>query len=531
MKEDHSAARFFGYLSFFTFFMSMLVLSSNFFVFYVAWEGVGISSFLLIGFWHTRAYASKAAVKALFVNKFGDIFLFLAIVIIASGCKSLDFSTVFPLIPVVFAGSDMLIGGYNYIDLISLFLLMAALIKSAQLFFHIWLADAMEGPTPVSALLHAATMVTAGVFLIIRCSFIFEYSPAVLYLLVYISVGSIISIGLVGLSQHDIKKIIAYSTCSQLGFMFLACGLSGYNIALFHFFNHAFFKALLFLSAGVLIHNLNNEQDIRKMGGLRLVFPFTYVSFLIGSLSMVGFPFFSGYYSKDAIVMLAYARLIDSGEGHYLLYYLILFSLFITCLYSFKIIFYVFLGESTNISSCSRGRVKEELSFFGAAPIVCLNLLSMTSGFFFKDYFIGAGSNYLFESSILTLHDEIKHVMFFKEQKLILLFLLIISYVLCIIYSYYANSIYYIKLSFYFNKFLYKVYCFFNRRGFFDELYNIFLSSTLYRFGYSVYKSIDRGLLEVFGPSGIKFLLRRAAVRLKKFLYSGFISNQVHFAL
>jgi NADH-quinone oxidoreductase subunit L len=371
----------------------------------------------------------------------------------------------------------------------------------------VWLADAMEGPTPVSALLHAATMVTAGVFLIMRCSFIFEYSPVVLNLLVYISVATIIFIGAVGFAQHDIKKIIAYSTCSQLGFMFLACGLSGYNIALFHFFNHAFFKALLFLSAGVLIHNLNNEQDIRKMGGLRLVFPLTYISFLIGSLSLVGFPFFSGYYSKDSIVMLAYAKLIANGANHYILYYLIIFSLFITCLYSFKIIFYVFLGGGTNINVCLKNKVKENLSFFSVFPIVCLSLLSITSGAIFKDYFIGSGANYLFEASLFTLANNIKVVMFFKEQKLLLLVVLIISYILCILYGYYANSKYYKKIIFHQNKYLYKIYCFFNRRGYLDELYNIVLTSSLYRFGYKIYILIDKGLLEFFGPSGIyKFL-------------------------
>lgn len=302
----------------------------------------------------------------------------------------------------------------------------------------------MEGPTPVSALLHAATMVTAGVFLIVRFSFIFEFSPRVLMLMSYVSVLTILISGLIGLFQYDIKKIIAYSTCSQLGFMFLACSLSGYNFALFHFFNHAFFKALLFLSAGNLIHALGNEQDIRKMGGLKLLFPFTYTCFIIGSLSICGFPFFSGYFSKDAIVLLAYTKLIlmPNGGAHYFLYLMILFGLVLTCLYSFKIIYYCFLGNSTNISKhlYKRG-VVEKLNFYNVTPLMFLSVLSVTSGAFFKDYFIGAGSSNFFERSILVLNDHLLFFPFFKTGRFSILLILILAYIACITYCYFEDGI------------------------------------------------------------------------------------------
>lgn len=262
---------------------------------------------MLINFWYTRIQANKAALKALILNRVGDYSLMLAIVIIYTVFKSLDYSVVFVLVPFYIDKKILLFGfDFLFIDVVCFLLFLGAVGKSAQIGLHTWLPDAMEGPTPVSALIHAATMVTAGIFLIIRCSPMFEYSTKVLGLIVIVGVTTSFFAATIGLVQNDIKKIIAYSTCSQLGYMFFVCGFSQYNVSLFHLSNHAFFKALLFLSAGAVIHSMHNEQDIRRMGGLLNFMPFTYTAMLIGSLSLAGFPFLSGFYSKDVILEIAF---------------------------------------------------------------------------------------------------------------------------------------------------------------------------------------------------------------------------------
>ena len=307
MAEDPHLVRFMGYLSLFTFFMLVLITASNFLQMFVGWEGVGLSSYLLISFWYTRIQASKSAIKAMLVNRVGDFFILLGLLLIYFIYETLDYSIVFCLVP-YFINYEIYISVFKFsiIDAICLLLLLGAMGKSAQIGLHTWLPDAMEGPTPVSALIHAATMVTAGIFLISRCSFIFEYSQTILNLVAIIGSLTAFFAASTGLFQNDIKKIIAYSTCSQLGYMLFSCGLSGYNLAIFHLYNHAFFKALLFLGAGAIIHSVMDEQDIRRMGGFSKVLPYTYICFLIGSLALIGFPFFSGFYSKDPIIELAF---------------------------------------------------------------------------------------------------------------------------------------------------------------------------------------------------------------------------------
>ena len=531
MKNDAHAVRFFSYLSLFTFFMVMLVLSANMIVFYIAWEGVGLCSFLLISFWFTRAQAVKAGLKALLVNKIGDVFLIIAAALAFNMCGSFDFSIIFSIAPVAGQAPFLACLGLSNLDVLCVLLLLAASVKSAQLFFHIWLADAMEGPTPVSALLHAATMVTAGVFLIIRFSYIFEYSPIALSMIVYIGLTTTVVSGLIGLFQYDIKKIIAYSTCSQLGLMFIACGLSGYTLALFHFFNHAFFKALLFLSAGMMIHALKNEQDIRKMGGLKNLFPFTYTVFIIASLSLVGFPFFSGYFSKDAIIALAYAKYAFTGSN-YVLYCLILFSVFLTCFYSFKLVFYVFFGNGTNISKhLHLSMTTEQLNFFNTFPLLVLSILSITSGAFFKDYFIGCGSNFYYSASIFTRAEELKYFMFFKEQKIITLFIIIISYLFCTIFAKYYGDLKVKKIKFHLYKISRSVFVFFNRKAFFDELYNFFIVSKLFRIGDDIFQKIDKGLLEYFGPHGVYLVIKKISSKIREIFNAGPIPILVKFML
>jgi proton-translocating NADH-quinone oxidoreductase chain L len=311
--------------------MVILVLSTNFIVLFLGWEGVGLCSFLLISFWSSRIQAVKSAVKAMLINRIGDFF-------IVFSHSNLYISTNIILFGFIFRA----------IDVICLFLFLGAITKSSQIFFHGWLPDAMEGPTPVSALIHAATMVTAGVFLLIRASYLFEYSPFVLQIAVYFGVLTIVVFSLIGLCQNDIKKIIAYSTCSQLGYMVLACGLSGYTLALFHLFNHAFFKALLFLSAGSIIHFMNNEQDLRRLTGIFKLLPLTSICFIIGSLSLAGFPFLSGFYSKDAILELLYYKYKDVNLMVVLFAQL---GVLLTASYSLKIFYYLFFKKNFNYVS------------------------------------------------------------------------------------------------------------------------------------------------------------------------------------
>src|SRR4051812_25790605 len=313
MHEDPHRARFFSYLSLFTFAMLMLVTANNFLQLFFGWEGVGLASYLLIGFWYTRPSANAAAIKAFVVNRVGDFGFALGIFGVYYVFKTLDFDAVFAAAPAM-AGKSFMFAGHpvDILTTLCLLLFIGAMGKSAQLGLHTWLPDAMEGPTPVSALIHAATMVTAGVFLVCRCSPMFQLSPTALEFVTFIGATTAFFAASVGLFQNDIKRVIAYSTCSQLGYMFAAAGVSMYSAAMFHLFTHAFFKALLFLSAGAVIHSMHHEQDMRKMGGLARAIPFTWAMMLIGNLALtgVGIPYLgiglAGFYSKDAIINAAY---------------------------------------------------------------------------------------------------------------------------------------------------------------------------------------------------------------------------------
>ena len=298
MSHDPHKPRFMSYLSLFTFSMLALVVSDNFLQLFFGWEGVGLCSYLLIGFWYKKETANNAAIKAFIVNRIGDFGLAVGIFLIFFFFGSINFEEVFQIAP-QFIEKKLLFFGFesNLITLICLFLFIGAMGKSAQFLLHTWLPDAMEGPTPVSALIHAATMVTAGVFLVVRCSPLFEYSQVALNVVAIVGMITAIFAASVALVQNDIKKIVAYSTCSQLGYMFFAAGVGAYHVAIFHLFTHAFFKALLFLGSGSVIHAFKDEQDIRNMGGVRKKLPFTYIFMLIGTLALTGFPFLSGFYS------------------------------------------------------------------------------------------------------------------------------------------------------------------------------------------------------------------------------------------
>ena len=402
MSHDPHLQRFMSYLSFFTFFMLILVTADNFIQMFLGWEGVGIASFLLINFWTTRIQANKAAIKALIVNRIGDFGLSIAIFIIFLIFGSVNYSIVFSLvnnytsIQLFFFNTE-----FNIITIICLLLFIGAVGKSAQIGLHTWLPDAMEGPTPVSALIHAATMVTAGVFLIVRCSPLFEYSSYILNLIIII--GSITSFfaATIGLFQNDLKKVIAYSTCSQLGYMIFACGISNYSVAMFHLVNHAFFKALLFLSAGAIIHALNDEQDMRKMGGLNRLLPFTYTMIIIGSLSLSGFPFLTGFFSKDLILELTYTKYNITGK---LAHWLGILSVTFTTFYSYRLLFLVFIKE-TNSKLQSIKKIHES-DLLISIPLILLAIGSIFIGWLTKDMLVGMGTNY-WNNSIFILSNNI----------------------------------------------------------------------------------------------------------------------------
>src|SRR6195952_2165589 len=349
MNEDPSRPRFFSYLSLFTFAMLMLVTANNFLQLFFGWEGVGLASYLLIGFWYTRPSANAAAIKAFVVNRVGDFGFALGIFGVYAVFKTLDFDTVFAAAPAM-VGHSFIFAGHS-VDILTtlcLLLFVGAMGKSAQLGLHTWLPDAMEGPTPVSALIHAATMVTAGVFLVCRCSPLFQLAPHALEFVVFIGATTAFFAASVGLFQNDIKRVIAYSTCSQLGYMFAAAGVSMYSAAMFHLFTHAFFKALLFLSAGAVIHSMHHEQDMRKMGGLAKAIPFTWAMMLIGNLALtgVGIPYLSvglaGFYSKDAIINSTFGA--HTGIGSYA-FTLLIVSAGMTSFYSWRQFLMTFHGR------------------------------------------------------------------------------------------------------------------------------------------------------------------------------------------
>jgi proton-translocating NADH-quinone oxidoreductase chain L len=499
MEHDPHLPRFMSYLSLFTFFMLILITSSNFLQMFVGWEGVGLSSYLLINFWFTRIQANKAAIKAMLVNRVGDFFILIAMFNIFIIFDTLDYDIVFTMVTLLLKTNICL---FNFeisaIDIICLNLFLGAMGKSAQLGLHTWLPDAMEGPTPVSALIHAATMVTAGVFLLARCSFLFEFSPMTLNIILIIGSSTAFFASTTGLFQNDMKKVIAYSTCSQLGYMIFSCGLSNYEVGIFHLSNHAIFKALLFLGAGSVIHAVSDEQDMRKLGGLKNILPFSYAIMLIGSLALVGFPFLTGFYSKDTILEVAFAKY--STMGHYC-YYLGTFAAFFTAFYSTRLLFLVFLSEpnGNRIAVINAHEGSWRMTF----PLFLLSILSLLIGFLTQEMFIGFGTNF-WGNAIFVLPQnylliDIEFIDLFNKL-LPLIFTLFGIFLAYFIYSFGLNSYFDIKKMYFFNV----IYFFFNRKWYFDRIYNQLISQTFLNLSYHFsYKDIDRGLLEIIGPFGI----------------------------
>lgn len=343
MAEDPSYSRFFSYISLFTFAMLMLVMSNNFMQLFFGWEAVGLVSYLLIGFWYTRPTAIYANLKAFLVNRVGDFGFLLGIGMVLFYCGSLDYATVFQAAPALAAKQIMLIPNVSWslMTVTCILLFIGAMGKSAQVPLHVWLPDSMEGPTPISALIHAATMVTAGIFMVARMSPLFELSDTALSFVMIIGAITALLMGFLGIIQNDIKRVVAYSTLSQLGYMTVALGASAYSVAIFHLMTHAFFKALLFLAAGSVIMGMHHDQDIRHMGNLKKYLPVTWITSLVGSLALIGTPFFAGFYSKDSIIEAVKASNI-TGSGF--AYFALLAGVFVTAFYSFRLYFLVFHG-------------------------------------------------------------------------------------------------------------------------------------------------------------------------------------------
>jgi len=513
MSHDPHKPRFMAYLSLFTFAMLMLVTSDNFIQLFFGWEGVGLCSYFLIGFWFKKESANTAAIKAFVVNRVGDFGFALGIFLIFYLFGTVNYNEVFQQIPTITDTNLNFLGiEVGAINLICFLLFIGAMGKSAQILLHTWLPDAMEGPTPVSALIHAATMVTAGVFLVVRCSPIYEYSPIILNLITIIGMTTAFFAATVALVQTDIKKIIAYSTCSQLGYMFFAAGVGAYNVAMFHLFTHAFFKALLFLGSGSVIHAFKDEQNINNMGAVWKKLPYTYALMIIGTLALTGFPFLSGFYSKDAIIEFAYLK------GNTVGYYAAgvgVFTAFLTAIYSWRLIFKTFHGEYNNKSI----KIEEthESPLIMLIPLIILSIGAIFAGFIFKDLFISLGyQNNFWAQSILFLEPlstEHPPTWFLLLTPILVLISIPIAYYLFVKNKSIPEQI--VKI----NRPLYE---FLVNKWYFDELYDYIIVKPSQKIGLFLWKVCDVKIIDGFGPDGISMLIKKISQKANKF-QSGFI--------
>ena len=498
MSHDPHNQRFFSYLSLFTFMMIILVTGNNYLLMFVGWEGVGVCSYLLVSFWFTRIAANQSSLSAFLTNRVGDCFLTIGMFVMLWSIGNLDYSVVFSLAPYI---------NENVITIIGICLLIGAMAKSSQVGLHIWLPMAMEGPTPVSALIHAATMVTAGVYLLIRSSPLIEYSSTVLLICLWLGAITTIFSSLIGLFQQDIKKIIAYSTMSQLGMMVIAIGLSSYNIAIFHLMNHAFYKGLLFLGAGAVIHAVADNQDLRKYGGLIRFLPLTYTVILIASLSLVAFPFMTGFYSKDFILESAYGQYYFSSIN---VYFIAVIGAIFTTLYSVKVIYLTFLANPNGPLNYYKNA--HEGDIFLSLPLVILAIFSIYFGFLTKDIFIGLGSGFFIDNSIFIhpMHEILIDTEFAVPSlfKLLPLILTILFSTLAIIYpEFMPNAITNFKLS----NLGYYVFGFFNQRFLIEFFYNKFIVNTVLDIGGQTTKVLDKGSIEWVGPYGMGVMLTKTS--------------------
>jgi NADH-quinone oxidoreductase subunit L len=512
MHHDPSIPRFMAYLSLFTFAMLMLVTSNNLLQLFFGWEGVGVCSYLLIGFWYDRPSANAAAIKAFVVNRVGDFGFALGIV----GCyllfDSIQFDVIFHAAPeMVEKGLTFLGMHFPALEIICFLLFIGAMGKSAQLGLHTWLPDAMEGPTPVSALIHAATMVTAGVFLVARMSPVFEYAPTTLGFVTFIGAATAFFAATIGLAQNDIKRVIAYSTCSQLGYMFFACGVSAYPAAIFHLMTHAFFKALLFLGAGSVIHAMSDEQDMRKMGGIRKYIQKTYILMWIGSLALAGLPFFAGFYSKDIIIESAF------GAGSTVGMLAFVFGILAACMtafYSWRLLFMTFHGEP-RADEKVMAHVHESPPVM-LVPLYVLAAGAIFSGILFAGMMVGDHYHDFWGHSILILEQH--HAL--HEAHHVPIWVKVLPIVVSL-FGIWLAYVFYIK-----NKAALAdlvahckgLHAFLFNKWYFDELYNAIFVKPAFALGRFLWKCGDGFVIDGFGPNGIAarvVQLARGASRLQ----------------
>lgn len=517
MSHDPHNQRFFSYLSLFTFMMIILVTSDNYLLMFVGWEGVGVCSYLLVSFWFTRIAANQSSISAFLTNRVGDCFLTIGMFAILWSFGNIDYSTVFSITP--FVTSDI-------VTIIGICLLIGAMAKSSQVGLHVWLPMAMEGPTPVSALIHAATMVTAGVYLLMRSSPLIEYSNTVLLTCLWVGAITTVFSSLIGLFQQDIKKVIAYSTMSQLGMMVVAVGLSSYNIALFHLVNHAFYKGLLFLGAGAVIHAVADNQDFRKYGGLRAFLPLTYSVMLIASLSLVAFPFMTGFYSKDFILESAY------GQYHFssiVVYTISVIGAMFTTLYSVKVLYMTFLTQPNGPFVDYKHAHESDL--YMSTPLIILALFSTFFGYITKDIFIGLGSNFFVDNSLfihpsheIMLNTEFAVPTLFKILPLILT--LSLSVLSILLLEFMPKILIYFNLS----SIGYNIYGFFNQRFLIELFYNKYITDYVLKLGGQTTKVIDKGSIELIGPYGLQKALVNLSNNMSS-LDSGVITSYALYIL
>lgn len=498
MSHDEHRARFFAYLSLFTFAMLMLVTADNLLQMFFGWEGVGVASYLLIGFWYKKASANAAAMKAFIVNRVGDFGYLLGIFGVFVLFGSVEFSAIFEAAPEMANATFMFLGmEVHALTTICLLLFMGAMGKSAQFLLHTWLPDAMEGPTPVSALIHAATMVTAGVFLVARMSPLFEFAPNALAFVTFIGATTAIFAATVGLVQNDIKRVIAYSTCSQLGYMFVAMGVGAYSVGIFHLFTHAFFKALLFLGAGSVIHAVSSEQDMRRMGGLWRQIPFTYVMMIIGTIALTGFPYTAGYFSKDAVIEAAYAA--GMGIPRYA-FWLLVIAAALTSFYSWRLIFLTFHG-TPRASADVMSHVHESPKVM-TIPLAVLAVGALLAGIIFEHSFVyEEGFEHFFREAIFMAEgNTILHALHEVPWWVIR------SPLVMMILGFLTAYIFYIRSPHVPGQLAARhdiAYRFLLNKWYFDELYDLIFVRPAQWFGRLFWKGGDGAIIDRLGPDGI----------------------------
>ena len=510
MSHDPHKPRFMSYLSLFTFMMLSLITADNFLQLFFGWEGVGLASYLLIGFWFKKESANNASMKAFIVNRVGDLGLLIAMFLIFKTFGTLTFSEVFTQAAEQSKNTIKIFGGeFNLITTICVFLFIGAMGKSAQIILHTWLPDAMEGPTPVSALIHAATMVTAGVFLVARCSPLFEYSQYALNLVAFVGATTAIFAATVAIVQTDIKRIIAYSTCSQLGYMFFAAGMGAYNIAIFHLFTHAFFKALLFLGAGSVIHAFHDEQNIEKMGGVWKKIPMTYALMVIGTLALTGFPLLAGFYSKDAIIESAYfSKSLFAGYA----FVIGLTTAFITSVYSWRLIFKTFHGKYNNAMSFDK---VHESGLVMIIPLIVLAIGAIFSGYVFHEIFIGENTKFWGKAIFFLKQTAHGHPPLWL---LILIPTLVISAIP-------LSFILFLKRKDIVENFINSqkpLYNFLVKKWYFDELYDLIFVRPFRSIGNFLWQRGDVKTIDAYGPDGIARVVKNLSDRASS-MQSGYL--------